>query len=145
LAYVPLVGGVHLTELGHDRLDPVPHFLPAVLGAEDVLDVLDVLGEEVGPRVPVLPGRALLPVGPERALDLVDVVVRHASSPVAVAAERRSGRVGAAAAPWTLALLHAAEDRLPAVLQIAERQMLDLGREPEAGLHGVHVDPGLGG
>src|SRR5437868_10138813 len=57
----------------------------------------------------------------------------------------RSGRVGAAAAPWTLALLHAAQDRLPAVLQIAEGQVLDLGREPEAGLHGVHVDPGLGG
>src|SRR6266511_1584252 len=77
LAHVPLVRGVHLPERGHDRLDPGPHFLAAVLGSEDVLDVLDVLGEQVRPRVPVLAGRALLPVGPERALDLVDLVVRH--------------------------------------------------------------------
>src|SRR2546421_494639 len=72
-------------------LDPVPHFLPAVLGPEDVLDVLDVLGEQVRPGVPVLPGRALLPVRPERALDLVDVVVRHLCllSPLRAPALRR--------------------------------------------------------
>src|SRR5205823_1370326 len=45
-AHVPLVGGVHLTELGHDRLDPAPDFLPSVLGPEYVLDVLDVFCEQ---------------------------------------------------------------------------------------------------
>src|SRR5439155_18976079 len=122
-----------------------------------VLDVLDALREQVGPGIPVFAGRALLPVGPERALDLVDVVVRHHSScrrrklrlcgddrQSRRRGESRSGRVGAAAAARALALLHAAQDRLPTVLEIAEREALNVRWQPEAGLHGVHVDAGLG-
>ena len=72
--HVPLVRGVDLAVVLHRRLDPRAHCLAPVLGAEDVLDVGDVLGEAlVAPRVPVLADRTELPVGAERGLDFVTI------------------------------------------------------------------------
>jgi hypothetical protein len=69
--HVPLVGGVELGVLRHDRLDPRAHRLAAVHRAEDVLDVDDVVGEALDPGVPVLADGAAAPVALERRLDLL--------------------------------------------------------------------------
>jgi hypothetical protein len=45
--HVPLVAGVELAVLLHDRHDPLPHRLPAAHHAVPVLEVVDVLREEV--------------------------------------------------------------------------------------------------
>ena len=68
---VPLVGRVELGVLRHDRLDPGADLLPPVHRAQHVLDVLGVLGEQIGPGVPILAHRAGSPVGAEGLLHLV--------------------------------------------------------------------------
>src|SRR5438094_512031 len=75
--HMPLVGGVDLPVLHHHRLDPGAHRLAAAHPAVDVLEVPAVLGEEVGPGVPVLSHRAGAPVGAEGLLQLRAVELRH--------------------------------------------------------------------
>jgi hypothetical protein len=69
--HVPLVARVDLAVLVHDRDDPRAHRLAAVHQAVPVLEVGAVLGEEVGPRVPVLARGARAPVVDEGTLELV--------------------------------------------------------------------------
>src|SRR5262245_63202408 len=64
---------------------------------------------------------------------------------MAVIVSAGSGRVRAAATARALALLHAPQDRLPALLQLAEREAVHVGGQAEAGLDGVDVDGGLRG
>src|SRR5437867_1523465 len=75
--HMPLVGGVDLPVLLHHRLDPGAHRLAATHAAVEVLEVPAVLGEEVGPGVPVLSHRAGAPVGAEGLLQLRAVELRH--------------------------------------------------------------------
>src|SRR5436190_798982 len=78
--HVPFVGGVDLAVLLHHRLDPGADRLPAPHGAVEVLEVAAVLGEEIRPRVPILPHRARAPVGPEGLLQLRAAELRHGPS-----------------------------------------------------------------
>src|SRR5439155_20924452 len=78
--HMPFVDGVDLAVLLHHRLDPGAHGLPAPHGAVEVLEVAAVLGEEIRPRVPVLPHRARAPVGAEGLLQLRAGELRHGSS-----------------------------------------------------------------
>ena len=81
--HVPLVREVlHLAvgPLGHGRADPVADGLAATEGAVEVLDVGGILGEEVGPVVPVprlarLQGAFLIEV--EGFLDLASAESSH--------------------------------------------------------------------
>src|SRR5689334_16205521 len=77
---VPLVSGVELAVLVHDRDDPAAHRFAAVHHAVPVLEVDAVLGEEVRPGVPVLARGARPPVRDERLLELVPRPRRHGST-----------------------------------------------------------------
>src|SRR5262245_24094640 len=68
---VPFVDRVELGILRHDRLDPRPDRLASTEIAEDVLDVVCVLREEIRPRVPVLSDRTGPPVRAKRVMQLV--------------------------------------------------------------------------
>src|SRR4030095_13680734 len=79
---VPLVHGVDLAVLRHDGLDPGTDRLATRHRAIVVLEVGAVLGEEVGPGIPVLADGASAPVPAERGLQLVTIDLRHPSLPL---------------------------------------------------------------
>src|SRR5207245_10651910 len=75
--HVPLVGCIDRSVLRLDRLDPCAHRLPSPHRPVEMLDVDAVLGEEIGPRVPVLTDGAGAPVHAEGLLELLVTECAH--------------------------------------------------------------------